>query len=467
MPRDKAESIYLHRLVLALTIALLVLVVFSSTAFAGSEGENVIRPDMSDPRAIFCVIVFLLSYLFVMTEESTSLRKSKPVMLGAGLIWATIGYVAPEYGVSHDDLRTAISHDLDEYSSLFLFLFAAMTYIAALEGCRVFDTLRFWLVGKGLGYRALFWVTGIIAFFLSGIADNLTTALVMGAVILALGSNNAKFVAIGMVNVVNAANAGGAFSPFGDITTLMVWQSGRVEFLEFFALFLPSVATFVLPAVIFAFFIPKGKPQPITEQVTMVRGAKRVIALGILTITMAICFEQFLGLPPFMGMMTGLSLLMFHAYFLRRTRRDGEPEYEIFNAVKLVEWDTLLFFFGVMFSVGGLAFLGYLELASNTMYGNWGPTTANIVLGLVSAIIDNIPVMFAILSMGPEMDHFQWLLVTLSCGVGGTMLSVGSAAGVALMGTSKGHYTFVSHLKWTPVLLLGYAAGIGTHFLVN
>ena len=440
---------------------------FSTDLAAGEARELMIRPALLDPRAIFCVVIFILSYVFVMTEEATHLRKSKPVMLGAGIIWAVIGYAAPEYGVSHEELKRAISHDLDEYASLFLFLFAAMTYIGAFEKANVFAALRSWLVSKGLNYRALFWVTGIIAFFLSAIADNLTTALVMGAVILALGSDSPKFIALGMVSVVSAANAGGAFSPFGDITTLMVWQSGRVEFFEFFALFLPSVATFLVPAIIMSIYVPAGSPSPVTERVTMARGAKRAIALGILTIAMAVSFEQFLGLPPFMGMMTGLSLLMFHAYFLRRTREDHELEYDIFDAVKVVEWDTLLFFFGVMFSVGGLAFIGYLELASSSLYGGLGATGANIMLGVVSAIIDNIPVMFSILSMGPEMNHFQWLLVTLTCGVGGSLLSVGSAAGVALMGTSKGQYTFLSHIKWTPVLALGYASGIGMHFLVN
>ena len=452
----------------ALLIALLALLTLFTGPLAASEPRDVmIRSAVSDPKAILCVIIFFVSYLLVMTEETTSMRKSKPVMLGAGIIWAIIGFAAPEYGVTHEQLKKAISHDLDEYSSLFLFLFAAMAYIAALERGKVFDALRAWLVGKGLSYRSLFWVTGIIAFFLSAIADNLTTALVMGAVVLALGTENTKFVAIGMVNIVNAANAGGAFSPFGDITTLMVWQSGRVEFFDFFALFLPSLATFIVPATIMSLYIPVGTPSAQKETVVMIRGARRAIALGILTISMAVSFEQFLGLPPFMGMMTGLSLLMFHTYYLRMTRKEGEPEYNIFNSIKLVEWDTLLFFFGVMFSVGGLAFIGYLELASNVMYGNWGATTANIVLGAASAIIDNIPVMFSILSMGPDMDHFQWLLVTLTCGVGGTLLSVGSAAGVALMGASKGQYTFMSHLKWTPVLALGYAAGIVMHFLVN
>jgi len=440
---------------------------YSTAGFASGTRDLVINPGTSDPRAIFCVIIFVLSYIFVMTEEATHLRKSKPVMLGAGIIWAVIGIAAPDYGVSHEDLKRAISHDLDEYSSLFLFLFAAMTYIGALEKSNVFAALRSWLVSKGFNYRTLFWVTGIIAFFLSAIADNLTTALVMGAVILALGSDSPKFIAIGMVNVVSAANAGGAFSPFGDITTLMVWQSGRVEFFDFFVLFVPSVATFLVPAIIMSLYVPAGAPTPVTERVSMLRGAKRAIALGILTIAMAVSFEQFLGLPPFMGMMTGLSLLMFLAYFLRRTRTEGELEYDIFNAIKVVEWDTLLFFFGVMFSVGGLAFIGYLELASNALYGDLGATGANIMLGVVSAIIDNIPVMFSILSMGPDMNHFQWLLVTLTCGVGGSLLSVGSAAGVALMGTSKGQYTFMGHLKWTPVLALGYAAGIGMHFLVN
>lgn len=440
---------------------------FPIDVLASEKRDFTIRPGLKDPRAIFCLAVFFASYLLVIIEEKTHLRKSKPVMLGAGIIWVVIGIAAPEYNVDHEQLEHAIFHDLREYGSLFLFLFAAMTYISALEGVKVFETLRAWLVRKGLNFRQLFWVTGIIAFFMSAIADNLTTSLVMGTVVMAVGSTNPRFVAIAMVNIVCSANAGGAFSPFGDITTLMVWQSGRIAFFDFFALFLPSVATYIIPAVIMGFFVPKGNPAASDEHVKMVRGAKRAIGLGILTITMAVSFEQFLGLPPFMGMMTGLSLLMFHAYFLSRTRREGEPEYEIFNAFKVVEWDTLLFFFGVMFSVGGLAFIGYLEVASSIMYGEWGATTANVVLGAVSSIIDNIPVMFSVLSMQPEMGHFQWLLITLTCGVGGSMLSIGSAAGVALMGTSKGKYTFTTHIKWAPVIALGYAAGIVTHFLVN
>ncbi len=435
-------------------------------AAGGGEGERVLE-GLTDPRAIFCLVVFFLAYVLVIAEEQTHLRKSKPVMLAAGIIWVTIAYAAPDYGIDHEKLRGAIFHDLEEFGSLLLFLMAAMTYISALEALNVFDVLRARLVGMGLNYRQVFWATGAIAFFLSPMADNLTTALVMGAVVMAVGADNPRFIAIAMINIVCAANAGGAFSPFGDITTLMVWQSGNVEFFEFFALFIPSVATYLVPAVIMSFAVPAERPPALEEQVRMHRGAKRTIVLFLLTIVMAVSFEQFLGVPPFMGMMTGLSLLMFHAYYLRRTRTEGELEYEIFSRIQAVEWDTLFFFFGVMFSVGGIGFIGYLSAASGVMYGDWGPTTANILMGVASAIVDNIPIMFAVLTMKPEMSHFQWLLVTLTCGVGGSLLSIGSAAGVALMGSSKGLYTFASHLRWTPVVALGYVAGIGTHFLIN
>ncbi len=448
---------------------LAVLAVFTIPALAATGGgEAVERESMiSNPWAIAALIVFFLSYLAVLFEEQTHLRKSKPVMLGAGLIWVFIAIIAPDYGVDHHGLRAAIFHGLDEYASLLLFLLAAMTYIAALEERQVFATLRGKLVAAGFNMRQLFWVTGVFSFFLSPIADNLTTALVMGAVIMAVGANDKKFILIACINIVNAANAGGAFSPFGDITTLMVWQAGHVEFFNFFPLFLPSLAAFLVPAAIMSLFVNKDKPAPMTEDIKMKRGAKTIIFLGICTISMAIGFEQMLGLPPFLGMMTGMSLLMITAWGLRITSDKGDEAFDILEQVANAEWDTLLFFFGVIFSVGGLTFLGYLELVSTTMYDGYGASITNIGMGVASAIIDNIPVMFAILSMNPDLDQFQWLLVTLTCGIGGSMLSVGSAAGVALMGVAKGNYTFFGHLKWTPIIVLGYAAGIIVHFYVN
>ena len=438
--------------------------------------------DLTNSGLGFAAIAFFVfAYILVMAEEFIHLRKSKPVIIAAGVIWGMIGWYYTQHGMS-ELAESAVRHNFLEFSELMLFLLVAMTYVNAMQERRVFDSLRSWLVSKGFGFRALFWLTGILAFFISPVADNLTTALLMCAVVLAVGGDNNKFITLACINIVVAANAGGAFSPFGDITTLMVWQKGIVEFWTFFALFIPSVVNFVVPAAIMHFAVPNEKPAALEEDVVMLRGSKRIIVLFLLTITTAVCFHNFLGLPPVIGMMTGLGYLKFMGFYLKKTHNkdlvphgvkshaahigSGVP-FDIFNRVAHAEWDTLFFFYGVVMCVGGLGFIGYLSMVSEIMYLDWGPTTANIVVGGLSAIVDNIPVMFAVLTMSPDMSQGQWLLVTLTAGVGGSMLSIGSAAGVALMGQAQGKYTFFGHLKWTPVIALGYGASIMTHMWIN
>jgi NhaD family Na+/H+ antiporter len=422
--------------------------------------------------------IFTLSYSLVIAEEFTHLRKSKPVMLGAGLIWGLIGLVYAQHGIEHA-AEEAVRHFLVEFAELFLFLLAAMTYVNAMSERNVFEALRTLLVSRGYSYRKLFWITGALSFFLSPIIDNLTTALVMCAVVMAVGRNNQKFVSLSCVGIVVAANAGGAFSPFGDITTLMVWQKGLVDFGVFFLLFIPSVVNYVVPAIFISLAIPKGTPKAGGEATPMKRGAGRIMFLFGCTILTAVSFHNFLHLPPFLGMMTGLAYLKFFGYYLKKTHNpmlEGHSNYgqagditafDSFRQVARAEWDTLLFFFGVIMCVGGLGFIGYLELASAQMYGQWGPTIANILVGFLSAIVDNIPVMVAVLQMQPDMVLGQWLLVTLTAGVGGSILSIGSAAGVALMGQARGAYTFFGHLKWAPAIILGYGLAIVTHLWVN
>ena len=147
--------------------------------------------------------------------------------------------------------------------------------------------------------------------------------------------------------------------------------------------------------------------------------------------------------------------------------QNNPQSFDIFSKIAQAEWDTLFFFYGVILAVGGLGFIGYLALVSEVMYGTLGATNANILVGVLSAIVDNIPVMFAVLTMNPDMSQAQWLLVTLTAGVGGSLLSIGSAAGVALMGQARGYYTFFGHLRWTPVIAIGYILSIGTHILIN
>ena len=449
---------------------LVVLSVSGITPALASGGGNAPSLDMTGATlGILALVLFAFAYAFVIAEEFIHLRKSKPVMLAAGIIWVLVALIGKEVDGGEGIVDAAITHNLMEYSALFLFLLTAMIYINAMTDRNVFEALRSYLVSKGYSYKALFWITGILAFFISPIADNLTTALLMGAVVLAVGSDNLKFVSIAFVNIVVAANAGGAFSPFGDITTLMVWQAEKAAFFDFFALFIPSVVNFIIPAVIMSFAIPNETPEVVGDSVSMKRGAIVICVLFMCTIATAVSFKQFLHLPPFLGMMTGLSYLFIFSYYIKITTPSEEElaEFNIFNKVAKAEWDTLLFFFGVIFCVGGLGTIGYLGAVSQVMYEGWGATNANIVAGLLSAVVDNIPVMFAILSMNPDMGMYQWLLVTLTAGVGGSLLSVGSAAGVALMGQSQGKYTFFSHMKWSWAVGLGYAGSIYTHYLVN
>ncbi len=457
-------------------LLLIVIIMLPELATASTTGAETL--DLTKhPVGYIAIAIFVLAYLFVMAEEFTQLRKSKPVILAAGIIWAMIAAVYVSNGMTHE-AEAAVRHNLLEYAELMLFLLVAMTYVNTMEERRVFDTLRSWLIRKGFSFRQLFWLTGTLAFFISPVADNLTTALLMCAVVLAVGGDNTRFVSIACINIVVAANAGGAFSPFGDITTLMVWQKGMVEFWGFFALFLPSMVNFMLPAAIMHFAIPVEQPTASNDMVSMKRGARRIIGLFLLTIATAVSFHNFLHLPPVIGMLTGLSYLQLFGYFLKKTARFDESNnsnsgmgemvpFDVFNKVARAEWDTLLFFYGVVLCVGGLGFIGYLSLTSEMMYAQWGATNANIAVGVLSAIIDNIPVMFAVLTMNPDMSTGQWLLVTLTTGVGGSLLSIGSAAGVALMGQARGQYTFFSHLKWAPVIALGYIASIGVHMWIN
>lgn len=424
------------------------------------------------------LLIFVSAYSLVIAEEFTHIRKSTPVMLAAGFIWAVIASEYAANSVPHA-VEDAIFRFLHEFAELFLFLLVAMTYVNAMSERHVFAALRTWLVSRQLGYRKLFWITGIIAFFLSPVIDNLTTALVMCAVLLAVGKESPKFVSIGCVNIVVAANAGGAFSPFGDITTLMVWQRGVLDFHTFFALFVPSVVNYLVPAVLMSIAIPNRCPIIDSDPVEMKRGARAIMFLFGCTVATAVSFHHFLHLPPFLGMMTGLGYLTLYGAYLNRTRiaannaankrgKVGDiSAFDSFREIARAEWDTLLFFFGVIMCVGGLGFIGYLDQLSQYAYVELGTTIANILVGIASAIVDNIPVMVAVLQMNPDMDLAQWLLVTLTAGVGGSLLSVGSAAGVALMGQARGRYTFFSHLKWTPAIAMGYALSIWVHFLIN
>ena len=454
---------------------------FSPLAYASIPSLNLTH----HPLSITALIIFCIAYLIVFFEEYTHIRKSKPMIIASGIIWLLVAYVAAQTGASAIATES-INTNLLEYVQLALFLLVAMTYINAMEERNVFAVLRSWLIKQQFSYRQLFMITGGLAFFISPIADNLTTALFMCAVLMAVGKDSPRLVGLGCINIVVAANAGGAFSPFGDITTLMVWQAGILEFQEFFKLFIPSVVNYLVPALIMLFAVPKGMPPKHEDLAYLKPGALGVVSLFFVSMAMTVLLHHYLGLPAVIGMMTGLGFLQVYGYYLNsidrvRLQRVGrwhhEYEFDVFKRIANVEWDTLLFFYGVILCVGGLGTLGYLAGASTFLYEELGASLglthvfaqapANIIIGLLSAVIDNIPIMFAVIAMEPAMSEGQWLLVTLTAGVGGSLLSVGSAAGVGLMGQARGVYTFFTHLKWTWAVALGYFASIAVHMIIN
>lgn len=427
--------------------------------------------------------VFLVAYGFVIAEEFTHLRKSKSMLVAAGLIWALVGLAYGRAGLP--GAEELFRRDLEGYAELLLFLIAAMTYVNTLQERNVFNALRDWLIARGFALPALYWITGALAFFISPVLDNLTTALVMGAVALSVGAGVPRFIVLACINIVVAANAGGAFSPFGDITTLMVWQEGKLSFWEFFHLFLPAAVNWLVPALAMSFAVPRMRPAASPVRSTVKPGGFMVLGLFAMTVAFTVSLHNFLHLPPALGMMTGLGLLSIYGYLIRRRElraavADSGPAppapegfkpaarpFDIFISMKRVEWDTLMFFYGVVVCVGGLGAFGYLQLLADVTYHQLGPVAANVLVGLASAVVDNIPIMFAVLTMDPQMADGHWMLATLTAGVGGSLLSIGSAAGVALMGQARGVYTFFGHLRWSWAIALGYALSIWTHLLVN
>lgn len=401
-------------------------------------------------------VIVLAACVLAMAEDGVRLPKSTSMLVSAGLSWLLAG-AALEGAAVRDGFR----HTLLDYAELLLFVVVAMVFVRVLEERQVFAVLRARLMRAHLGYRGLFWATGGGAFCLSPLVDNLTAALLMGTVAASAGRHSPPFVSLCCVNIVVAANAGGVASPFGDVTTLMVWQKGAVAFPDFVDLILPSIVAWLVPALLMVRAVPPGLPANGDPAVAVKPGAAGVALLFGATIVLAVAGHAALHLPPVAGMMAGLGALLVLA------RLRGEDGPDVLGRMAELDWDTLLFFYGMTMSVGALALFGHLAWLSDALYLGIGPGPANVAVGVLSAVLDNIPLTYAVLTMRPEMSPDQWLLLTLAAGIGGSLLPIGSAAGVALMGQARGAYSFAGHLRWTPAIAAGYAAAIATHLLVN
>ena len=398
------------------------------------------------------LVVTLLAYVGAMTEDVHLMKKSKPMILGSVITWFAICIY---YGLQgHAKVASlAFESNLLAYIELLLFILVSMTYLNTLNERGVFDGLRIYLLNKQFSYRQLFWITGGLAFILSTIVNGLTVGLLMGSIAVAVGKRQPKFVALACINIIVAANAGGTMSPLGGISTLFVWQKNILHFTEFFSLTIPCLINFIVPACIMHFSVPKETPAVSQSSIALKRGSKRIVGLFILTLIITVSSNVLLELPPAAGMMAGLALLQMFNFYLTNTEKVGcletEKSFDIFKSIADVEWDTLLFFYGAMMIIGAIGFIGYLDALAYYLFGETNVTIANIMIGLSSAFVDNGTLMFAVLSMHPDIPKVQWLLLTLTLGVGGSLLAIGSAPGVGLLGLVKGKYSFGAHLRYT------------------
>ncbi len=427
---------------------------------------------------IVSMLTFLTGYYFIATEDKYHINKAKPALFIGTFIFILIGFYYAINGLDQEVLHSEINHLIIEIAGIFFFLLVAMTFIEAMIDRNVFSVLRVKLVTKGLNYKQIFWITGLLAFFISPVADNLTTALILSTVLITIDKENTQFLVPSAIGIVVAANAGGAWSPFGDITTLMVWVANKGAFMDFLYLFPASFLGWLITAFLLSLYVPRGTP-PLpegNENIELLTGARAIIGLFALTIFFAVISHQVFHLPAMWGMMFGLALLNLYVYKLNHNIRmtggvdndqngiedTQELTINVFKFISEIENDTLLFFFGILAAVGGLHFLGFLEYFT-ALYDRFGATAVNIGVGFLSAFVDNVPVMSAVLKASPNMGidaHAQWMLVTMTAGIGGSLISFGSAAGVGVMGKLSGIYTFATHMKYAWTVLVGYIVSV-------
>ena len=416
-----------------------------------------------EPFGWFLFVVFVIGYYFIAAEEKYHINKAKPALFTGTFMFMLLGGYYAFNGLDFSAFDNEIAHLILEIAEIFFFLFVAMTFIEALIERNVFDALKDKLLTAGYDYKKLFWVTGLLAFFISPVADNLTTALILSTVLVTIEKDNKAFLLPSALSIVVAANAGGAWSPFGDITTLMTWSAGKGHFIDFLFLFPAAILGWGVTAFLLSRFVPEGKPAKIenAEPAYMHKGGKVIIALGVFTILFAVLGKQIMHLPPMWGMLFGLSLLKLYAYSLKKQH---DHDIQIYKSVSKIENDTLLFFFGILAAVGALHFAGFLTHAVK-LYEMFNPTYVNIGVGFLSAFVDNVPVMSAVIKANPNIELSQWMLVTLTAGVGGSLISFGSAAGVGVMGKLKGVYTFSSHMKLAWTVLTGYVVSVAVWYV--
>ena len=451
--------------------------------------------------------VFLIGYAFIAMESTTKINKAAIALFMCVACWVLYMLGAQDYlnlmhpsefgealsGMGDTTVSSLVSSfvadnvlipHLGSTSETIFFLLGAMTVVEIVDSNGGFNFVKSWLTTRSK--RKLLWAVVFITFFLSAVLDNLTTSLVMIAILRKLVPEHKDRI-IYAAMVILAANAGGAFSPIGDVTTIMLWINGSITSLGVIEeLFVPSVVSVVVPTLVLSLSLKGqlggGDGKEAEEPVYLFTKAERnlLFIIGVGGLVFVPVFRHLTGLPPFMGVLLVLSLLWIVTE-IHYMKIPGSPSslHRVSELLRRVDFSTLLFFLGILMTVASLEEIGVLH-----SFGEWLDTASGGnsfivtgIIGLVSAIVDNVPLVASCMGMyeiagpaaGAEMAHFMvdgsfWQLLAFCAGTGGSILIIGSAAGVAVMGLEKISFGwYLKHVSW--LALLGYFAGMVVYWL--
>ncbi len=406
-------------------------------------------PDFLTPLLVGFAVLALLGIVF---EEQTRVSKAEVTLFFGTLSWVLL-FVFTENGDPKAVINAELAENIGEIASLWLYLLATMTFVAYLNQKGMIEKLLYLLLPERIGERALLFATGVFCFFLSSLVDNITATLVSIALVLSLKLDQPKtlrFVAL----VVFSINSGGAALITGDVTTLMIFLAGKLEITDFLLLTAPALGAVLLLSV----FLSIGMSGELTVETRSmpVRGVD--VGIGViflLTIAATLVGNVFFKIPPVLSFLTGLAIMFLVSRFV-----DPEAMHDpVLEYIRRIEFETLLFFLGILLIVGVLKELHVLDAVSG-LYVLMPAWVANYLVGLASSLVDNVPLTAAVLKSGIDLTQSDWMGLTYTAGVGGSLLIVGSAAGIVAMSRVPG-LTFASYLRYAWLSWLAFTAGYG------
>lgn len=417
--------------------------------------------------SVLLITIFVLGYLAIALEHNLKVNKAAPALITGVLCWAV--YVMQ--GQNPEEASEQLLHHLGEISSILFFLMGAMTIVELIDQHDGFDIITEKIRTRSM--QKLLIIVSILTFFLSALLDNLTSSIVMVSLcgkILKERENRLWFAAM----IIIAANAGGAWSPLGDVTTTMLWIGGQISAFNIIkTLIVPSLVGCVVPMLI---IVRKLKNKTVPEIPPFVstpkekRDGKIVLVCGILGLIFVPVFKTVTHLPPFMGMMLSLGFMWIVTTLIHK-KHESNPDHYLTEALSGIDTPSILFFLGILLAVSALQSYGLLADAADFLDGTLKNFYAiGVSLGLLSAILDNVPLVAAVQGMYSlaefPKDHDFWEFIALTTGTGGSAIIIGSAAGVAVMGIESIRFGwYIKNVTW--IVLIGFFASVATFILMR